>query len=289
MVKLSEFIGELLSDMAEARKYADSASVKLSQSYHADPFLKGMPVPHYTFDEAEISFPLMVSGLILDDIPEKKLEQLLLSAIRLKLPGILLEDFRKSYITRKSQEEKKKTREKQAGISVDQEEKRNFKAGSKAAPPAPAAQGQIDNSLIQRYSQSSVKIAASLQKPMERFLKTANFEVVKLLDIKDALAEELKRAVTDEFRSYQEDQKPYTTDENLTSFVQAVGIDMFFEFQQEINIDKGIAVNPETGKINEYSIKENLLFIKLKVKEQDLDFVVEGDSNGGTSRYLSLT
>ena len=45
MVKLSEFIGEIVSDISEARKIADSNSVALSQSYHADPFLRRIPVP----------------------------------------------------------------------------------------------------------------------------------------------------------------------------------------------------------------------------------------------------
>lgn len=45
MVKLSEFIGEMVADISDARRIADSNSISLSQSYHADPFLKGMPVP----------------------------------------------------------------------------------------------------------------------------------------------------------------------------------------------------------------------------------------------------
>jgi hypothetical protein len=64
MVKLSEFIGEMVSDISEARKLADSNSVALSQSYHADPFLKGMPIPHYTIEEAEVKFPLSVMGVV---------------------------------------------------------------------------------------------------------------------------------------------------------------------------------------------------------------------------------
>lgn len=63
---------------------------------------------------------------------------------------------------------------------------------------------------------------------------------------------------------------------------------MFFEFKQMSENDKGVFVEPNTGKMNEYGSKDNLMYITLKIREQDLDLIVEDSSGNSTQRFLSL-
>lgn len=50
MIELSAFIGQILSDVAGARTRADSYAASVSELYHADPFVKNLPVPHYIIE-----------------------------------------------------------------------------------------------------------------------------------------------------------------------------------------------------------------------------------------------
>ena len=63
---------------------------------------------------------------------------------------------------------------------------------------------------------------------------------------------------------------------------------MFFEFKHFSDDDRGIFVEPNTGKMNEYADKNNLVYMTIKVKEQDLDLVVEDTDGSSSQRFLSL-
>lgn len=63
---------------------------------------------------------------------------------------------------------------------------------------------------------------------------------------------------------------------------------MFFEFREIFEQKEGILVLPETGKM-ESSSPEQLMRVKIKIKEQDVSFVVDRDeSSGETKRFLTL-
>ena len=71
--------------------------------------------------------------------------------------------------------------------------------------------------------------------------------------------------------------------------IRGVGTSIFFEFM-EFGAENGILVDASTGRLGEYSTKDTMMNIKLKVKEQDLDFVVAGeDGQGNSKRFLSLS
>lgn len=118
MVKLSEFIGEMVADISDARRIADSNSISLSQSYHADPFLKGMPVPHYTIQEAEIKVPVSVNKVTSTIQDKDLLQPIILSTIKLKLPQLLINKFINFYIKKKEKEQQKEKEKQEMEAAV---------------------------------------------------------------------------------------------------------------------------------------------------------------------------
>ncbi|WP_124100922.1 hypothetical protein [Ruminococcus sp. Marseille-P6503] len=281
MIKLCEFIGELVADIADARKIADSNSVALSQSYHADPFLKGMPVPHYTIDEAEVKVPVSVSGVVSNSRNKAIMQSLIVSAVKLKLPQLLNNQLKSAYVKKQKKLEKLREEKQRASAAAD-----NIQEPAGVQPLEENA-AAISDELQKKYAESSDNIARAVAEPMNSFLETANFEIIKLLDIKDKFVSLLKLAVREEFQSYAPEDQPVGEDD-LDEFTLQTGTAMFFEFKQMSENDKGVFVEPNTGKMNEYGSKDNLMYITLKIREQDLDLIVEDSSGSSTQRFLSL-
>ncbi len=278
MVKLSEFVGEVVSELSAARQIADMASVQLSQTYHADSFLKEMPVPHYTIDEAEIAFPLSVVKMLSDN--SENMEQEIIKAIKLKLPGILFQTFKDAYRERIQQELRKKQEEKQA--------KDNITANTDQTPTDDILV-EVDEQLEKEYNKASNRISIRMEDKMKTYLSSSNLNIVKPLDVKDAFIDLLQKEYISEFSDYEKEQQPVADNKGLSALVQSVGTSIFFEFARAAN-DNCILVDPSTGKLSEYMSKDNMLTIKMKVREQDLDFVVTGeDENGNAKRFLSLS
>lgn len=281
MVLLSKFIGELVADISDARKISDANSIALSQSYHADPFLKGMPVPHYTIDEAEISFPLTVLGISSKEEEGELLTAMVLNSIKLKLPQLLMDEFKKSYVESVKEKRRKAEEEKQAS-SVFKPMK------TETAEVLENDSVNITKTLTRIYAASAASISQAVHKVMKKYLETANFEMVKLLDIKDEFMTRLRDAVKEEVALMDINRQPITNEAVLDDFVANVGRTMFFEFKQYEDKDNGILIDPGTGKMNEYGNSSNLMNIKIKVKEQDLDIVVAEGDGKNTQRFLSL-
>lgn len=282
MNMLSEFIGNLVSDVSDARKIVDSNSAALSQSYHADPFLKGMPVPHYTIEEAEFKFPVSIMGIVSESKNKTLTQALIINAIRLKLPQLLKIRLINSYIEKKKAALRKENEKEQAAAVTN-----NMMIHPQTNKPLEDSSIEITDELSQKYADSSNKIAKNVTEPMNAFLNTANFEIIKMLDIKDAFTDILKPAIREEFSSYAPEYQPVNEDK-LDELTAETGTAMFFEFKQLSDNNKGIFIDAQTGKINEYGDKNNLTFITLKIKEQDLDLVVEDTNGDGTQRFLSL-
>lgn len=283
MIKLCDYIGGLLADVSEARQIADRNSVMLSQSYHADEFMKGMPVPHYTIDEAEINVPVMVLGVQPDSGQYAALEEGIANVIRLKLPELLYVVLKNYYI--ESQKRRKQT-------NLQEMRAKEFQnpngMSSGAAANNPSEEGEkIPSFLKSRYRQSVENITAQFDGPMEHFLRTANFEVVKLLDVKDYFCELLNNFILQEFSGYESACLPWQDERQLKRLCDEVGTRIFFEFKRVAQNSRGVMIEPATGKMNEYGSQDCLTYIRLKVREQDVDCIVESDEKGGR-RFLSL-
>ncbi|MDE6133163.1 MAG: hypothetical protein K2G04_07315 [Oscillospiraceae bacterium] len=280
MVKLSEFIGELVSDISDARRIADTNSAELSQSYHADPFLKGMPVPHYTIQEAEIKVPVSVNRVVSYKQNNDFLVTLILSTVKLKLPQLLTNKLMENYIKKREKEQYEKKLQAAADAVTDMQL-------NDVNMTFENLDDKTKDDLRLLYANKSNDITDMLAVDMRDFLNSANFDVIKLLDIRDKLIDMLTRIMADKLADIDDEKKP-VSEEALPALVAEIGTEMFFEFAQKSESNKGIFVDPGTGKLNEYFAKDNLMFLSLKVKEQDLDIIIENDGSAGTQRFLSL-
>lgn len=280
MVRLSDFIGEIVSDISDARKIADYNSSVLGQTYHADPFLKGMPVPHYTIQEAEVKVPVSVNKVISSKQNNDFLVTLILSTVKLRLPQLLTNRLLESYVKRREKEQYEKDLEKAADAETDM-------TFSDVNVAFETLDESTKDDLKILYAAKSNEITDRLYSDMKEFLSSANFEIVKLLDIRDKLIDLLARIANDKLADIDEERKPLRDDE-LPELVTRTGTELFLEFMQRSEGNKGVFVEAGTGKINEYSVKDNLMFLNLKIKEQDLDIVIENDGGDGVQRFLSL-
>lgn len=280
MVRLSDFIGEIVSDISDARKIADYNSSVLGQTYHADPFLKGMPVPHYTIQEAEIKVPVSVNRVISSKQNNDFLVTLILSTVKLRLPQLLTNRLLESYVKRREKEQYEKDLEKAADAETDM-------TFSDVNVSLETLDESTKDDLKILYAAKSNEITDRLYSDMKEFLSSANFEIIKLLDIRDKLIDLLARIANDKLADIDDERKPLKDDE-LPELVTRTGTELFLEFMQRSEGNKGVFVEAGTGKINEYSVKDNLMFLNLKIKEQDLDIVIENDGGDGVQRFLSL-
>lgn len=278
MVKLSEFVGEVVSELAQARQTADSASVQLSQIYHADSLLKEMPVPHYTIDEAEISFPLSIVSVLSG--ADNNLEKSILNAIKLKLPTVLYQSMKQCYLDKK--------REKQIKQQEENEARQNTTTDITESTPADDVVVEMGKGIEKLYGQIANRISLNIGEKMKEYLSVANMTLIKPLDIKDMFMDYLQKEYVIEFSNQDVEKHPVADNDALARMIRTVGTNIFFEFIDFAN-EKGILVDACTGRLCEYNTKDNIMNIKLKVKEQDLDFVVTGeDKNGNAKRFLSL-
>lgn len=279
MVKLSEFVGEVVSELAQARAGADATSIQLSQTYHADAFLKEMPVPHYTIDEAEISFPLSIVSVLSGT--GVHLENSIPETIKLKLPTVLFQAMKRCYIEKKKAQLLRQQEEKQA--------KQNTTTEMPEETPADDIVVEMEKGMEKAYGQSANRISNRIEEQMKKYLATVNLDVVKPLDIKDVFMDFLQKEYVTEFGGQDAAKQPVADNDALAGMIQSVGTNIFFEFINSGG-ETGIVVDACTGRLGEYGSKDNVMNVKLKVREQDLSLVVAGDEgNGDTKRFLSLS
>lgn len=284
MITLGELLGELVSELAEARQIADALSVTMSQNYHADNFLKSMPVPHYTIDEAEITLPLSVGGIRETGTDPVAWSKKVQKAVSLKLPVLLLQQFSEAYLKKQDSLREKEEEESIARSMLTEPSGDSAKLLKNQKPEAQ----ELPKELQQQYKNLAMKISELVTKDVKAYLKVANLQTLKIIDLRDRLQTSLKKHAQETFANLDAEKKPVDKEEALWRMVRLVGKQMLLEFCQDMEYDRGILVEPCTGKINNYTRDGQLLTIKLKVKEQDLDLVV-GNGENGTERFLSLS
>lgn len=60
MIELSDFLGNILSQISEARKQADEASIALAGYYAQDKLLRSLPVPRVRLPNIELTIPVAI-------------------------------------------------------------------------------------------------------------------------------------------------------------------------------------------------------------------------------------
>ncbi|NBH26990.1 hypothetical protein D3Z60_14550 [Lachnospiraceae bacterium] len=282
MITFGEFAGTLITDFLQARKIADAYSAALSEEYYVNPVLRGMPVPHYTVDEAEIDVPMKIMGVRRAEITKEDLRNILVK-IEQKLPVLLYRNIKNSYYEKQENIVFKKNgtiEAEQVGVAFDFGTDKKEKAGIIRLSQVPE--------LKACYKASTASVCTLMNTYMKTYVEENNIGEMKLLDFTDAFIATLKSVCKQEFGTYPDEQTPFINKDSLKKMCETIGSAMFFEFREIFEQKEGILVLPETGKM-ESSSPEQLMRVKIKIKEQDVSFVVDRDeSSGETKRFLTL-
>lgn len=278
MVTLGEFAGLLMSDFLYARKMSDACSTSISEEYHVNPLLKGLPVPRYIIDEAEINVPLQIAGVQKTEFKSEDKKKLI-NRIDRYLPTILYRNIKNSY--------------------YDKEEYKIWHTNMQTDNDAVGRTGTESEITVVRLSQKPLLKAcykastASICRQMNGYMKTYVDEnaisEMKLLDFTDVFITTLQSVVKQEFSYYLEEDTPFIDKTALKKACQIIGNTMFFEFKDVFQQTEGVLVVPKTTKMEEKLSPEQLMHMKIKIKEQDVEFVVDkNQETGEIKRFVSL-
>lgn len=287
MVELSAFIGQIIGDLATARTRADTYAAATSELYHADPFVKNLPVPHYIIESAEVDVPVIVVGITKSSDEFAAQKEKLFSVMQEKLPVLLLRNYKYSYAKareaeREREEEKRSSREKlRSELKGEETAKRQSRAALSDA--------QFSEEQLEAYETSAKSVTEKLVKAVAGYLDSYNYDLVKVLDLTDEFIRCLKRELRFDAAGYKKEACPFADADAIGSAAQYIGNLMFFEFKKIMRSSAAVQIDVNTVQMNEYATRDCLMHIRLKVKEQDLSLLVEEDGEGREKRYLSLS
>lgn len=286
MVELSTFIGQIISDVATARTNADSYAASMSELYHADPFVKNLPIPHYIIESAEVDVPVMVVGITKSSDEFEGQKEKLFNVIRTKLPVLLVRNFKFSYVKSREAEKAKEAEENRSREKMrietnsGEEKKKGFQSGYVA---------DFTDEQLEEFASSANQITEKMIGNIRNYLDTYNYDLVKILELSDEFIRCLEREIRSDVSTYKKESCPYADDAAIVSAAKYIGNMMFFEFKNIMRSNASVQIDVNTVQMNEYATKDCLMHIKLKVKEQDLSLIVEEGENGREKRYLSLS
>ena len=286
MVELSTFIGQIISDIATARTNADAYAASTSELYHADPFVKNMPIPHYIIESAEVDVPVIVVGINKSSDEFEAQQEKLFSAIKTKLPVMLVRSYKYYYVKSREAEKRKEAEE------VRSRERMRVETGGGGEKKKDAL--EIINALftdeeLEAFAASANQITEKMVTDIKSYLDTYNYDLVKILDLSDEFIRCLEREIKRDTITYKKDKCPFADGDAVMAAAKYMGNLMFFEFKKIMRSNAAVQVDTNTVQMNEYATKDCLMHIRLKIKEQDLSLIVEEGENGREKRYLSLS
>lgn len=285
MVELSTFIGQIVSDLASARTNADYYAAGISEQYHADPFVKNLPIPHYMIEEAEIEVPVMVVGISKNSELFENEKTELLEIIKSKLPILLLRSYKFNYVREREQARDKDNEKKKADNKLLAESNKSVDSNRNRID---ITKFDFSDEVIEEFNASVEKLTGRLIENTTSYMDNYNYEIIKILDMSDDFTARLQREIKADMRGYKKENRPYLSDETISRAANYVGNLMFFEFKKILRSTAAVQVDVNTVQMNEYASRDCLMHIKLKLKEQDLTLMVEAGENK-EKRYLSLT
>ncbi len=286
MVELSTFIGQLISDVASARTNADIFAASTSELYHADPFVKNLPIPHYIIDSAEIDVPVMVVGITKNSDQFENQKQQLFALINNKLPVQVIRSYKYAYFKKHEKEIEEEERK-----HSSKEKLRVETGGSEQTKNSDFKSINVNftEEQLTEYAASAKTVTDKVVEGIRSYLESYTYDLVKILDLSDEFIRVLKHAVTADAATYKPVNCPFADKDAVIDLTKYIGNIMFFEFKKIMRSGAAVQVDLNTVQMNEYATKDCLMHIKLKVKEQDLSLMVEEGENGRDKRYLSLS
>ena len=292
MITLSSFVGEIVDDICKARSYADYSSAVLSEKYFADPFINGLPIPHYTIDDVEIEVPVMVVGVKTDAEDFEKNKKCIVEITEKKLPSLLLQTLKFNYYKKIDEEKKEKTennKRREVLIRGDKYSGKNASRSQNGIYLEENEKHKMPEEILNQYIIIAENISNSMKRHLEKYLNEYNYEVLKLLDVTENFGHALYKKIKSALVMPENDDLGNFTDTEIKSSSRYVSNIMFFEYKKIIGNNSGVQIDVNTSQMNEFSAKfDCLMHIKLKIREQDLNLLVE-DKDGKEVRYLSLT
>lgn len=276
---LGEFTGLLLTDFLEARRQADALAAAMSEDYHIDPLMNGIPVPHYTIEEAEIDAPVQIVGIRRTAADDLLIERLLF-ALQQSLPTYLYRSIKNAYYDKQAQLVQ------QAGGQADTNQV------GKTEMPTVAPHVVRLSEIPERkacYKASTACISTLMDTYMRTYLQENNPDSLQLMDFIDAFQAVLYRVSKEEFGTYIEAETPYIDKQALKTQCAWVSRKMLLECKRLFQQSEGLLIEPQTGKMNNGMNPDCIMRVHLKLREQDLDFIVDhNDATGESRRFLSL-
>lgn len=280
MVTLGEFTGLLMSDFLQARRISDACSTAISEEYHVNPLLKGLPVPRYIIDEAEIDVPLQIAGVQKTEFKAEDKAKLI-NKIERYLPTVLYRNIKNSYYDKE---------EHRIWMLSEGVEGESNLIGRETTQFQPQVVRLSSNPLLKAcYKASTASICSKMNEYMQTYVNENAVSEMKLLDFTDVFIVTLTSVVKSEFSTYIEGQTPFIDKKAMKKACQIVGNAMFFEFKDVFQQTEGILVVPETNKLENKTTSEQLMHMKIKIREQDVEFVVDkNQETGEVNRFVSL-
>ena len=286
MVELSTFIGQIISDIATARTNADAFAVSTSELYHADPFVKNMPIPHYIIESAEVDVPVVIVGITKNSDEFEGQKEELFNAIKTKLPVMLVRAYKYCYIKSREEEKRKEAEEIRAREKLRAE---TGGGGEEKQDALSIINALFTDEQLNDFAASANQITEKMVADIKSYMDTYNYELVKILDLSDEFTRCLERQLRRDTITYKKKMCPIPNEDTIVTAAKYIGNLMFFEFKKIMRSNAAVQVDTNTVQMNEYATKDCLMHIKLKVKEQDLSLIVEEGENGREKRYLSLS
>ena len=276
---LGEYTGLLLSDFLYARRQADALAASLSEDYHIDPLMHGIPVPRYTIEEAEIDAPVQIVGVRRTQADSELNEHLLL-VLRDTLPVHLYRSIKNAYYDKQS------ALIQQAGGQTDPAyigREKEEKTASEVVHLSDVPE------LKACYKSSTASICSLMEQYMSTYLQENTQDSFQLMDFIDVFQNVLYRVCKEEFNTYSQQETPYTNKQALKQQCELVSRRMLAEFKRMVQQSEGLLIDPQTGKMGNSINQDCIMRVKLKLRSQDLDFIVDKDDSSGESRrFLSL-
>lgn len=286
MVALSTFIGQLITDVATARTNADVFAASTSELYHADPFVKNLPIPHYIIESAEIDVPVMVVGITKSSDEFESQKEELFEVIKHKLPVLLIKSYKYAF-ARKRESEKQAEEQKHSS----REKMRLETGGTEQSKPVAFKPFDVEFSeeQLSEFGASAQSVTEKVVDVVKNYLESYTYDLVKILDLSDEFIRCLTYAINADAATYKKETCPFADRDAVVAQTKYIGNIMFFEFKKIMRSGAAVQVDSNTVQMNEYATKDCLMHIKLKVKEQDLSLIVEEGDNGREKRFLSLS
>lgn len=286
LLTFGELSGLLMADFLEARRQTDALSASLSEDYHVDPLMKGMPIPRYTITEAEVDVPVQVVG-VQQNTHDGRIVEDLMQPIQRILPTYLYRGIKNSYYL------KQEDRVRRANGQLEPDAVGLVYTPQSEDEPTHVSARVIRLSehpeLKASYKSSTASICSLMVSYMHTYLTESNLSILKLLDFSDAFEDTLRSVCKEEFGTYPDAQTPFIDKDSLKAFCKTVADKMFFEFKHIFQQTEGILVDPQTGKLGAHTPTDTLMRVHLKIRAQDVDFIVDQEEDSEQSqRFLSL-